>query len=374
MCLVWPWQGRSILQMNVVKCKANEKCIPKPNTQIYGLNLGICEPKTPSKTNPTHQCAKMPTWMRPQARIIGGQNAPEPIPWQVHIQYEREGKMIRCGGTILDEETILTAAECFRWYETRPLGAKVYTSPFIEAGVTNLGSSTGQKILVRSMYYRWGDNIAIVRLFDLLQFNSNVQPVCLPDTSFEPKSIGWVSGWGKNESGEWSTTLKFTNVHINAYNECKLYRQNITENMVCSFGDGGNGDVCTGDIGGPLVVSGMDDSAILYGIVSETSCGDLSVYIQVTNYLDWIKQMMKKENCGKHGGCYDTWLSVKQTEDYGRCLTECQFFEGPTPCKWFTYHTDTKHCLLLEGCKRFDSQNCTDCLSGEASCPLLQDD
>ena len=40
LCLVWPWQGRSILQMNIVTCKANEKCVPKPNTQIYGLNLG----------------------------------------------------------------------------------------------------------------------------------------------------------------------------------------------------------------------------------------------------------------------------------------------------------------------------------------------
>ena len=37
-----------------------------------------------------------------------------------------------------------------------------------------------------------------------------------------------------------------------------------------------------------------DDSAILYGIVSVASCGDLSVYMKVANYLDWIKQNMKK--------------------------------------------------------------------------------
>ena len=40
LCMLWPWQGRSILQMDVIRCKANEKCVPIPNTQIYGLNLG----------------------------------------------------------------------------------------------------------------------------------------------------------------------------------------------------------------------------------------------------------------------------------------------------------------------------------------------
>ena len=39
-CMVWPWEGRSILDMTVVKCKAHEKCVPLPDTQIYGLNLG----------------------------------------------------------------------------------------------------------------------------------------------------------------------------------------------------------------------------------------------------------------------------------------------------------------------------------------------
>ena len=39
-------------------------------------------------------------------RIIGGQEAPRPIPWQVAW---REGN---CGGTILDSTTILSAAHC----------------------------------------------------------------------------------------------------------------------------------------------------------------------------------------------------------------------------------------------------------------------
>ena len=42
------------------------------------------------------------------SRIVGGSIAESPIPWQVQV---RTGNSL-CGGTILDEYTILTAAHC----------------------------------------------------------------------------------------------------------------------------------------------------------------------------------------------------------------------------------------------------------------------
>ena len=44
-----------------------------------------------------------------QNRIVGGKEAPSPIPWQVAIL---RGGIQFCGGTILDEFTILSAAHC----------------------------------------------------------------------------------------------------------------------------------------------------------------------------------------------------------------------------------------------------------------------
>ena len=44
------------------------------------------------------------------AKIVGGQIAPSPIPWQVSVQI---GGSHFCGGTILDTYTILSAAHCF---------------------------------------------------------------------------------------------------------------------------------------------------------------------------------------------------------------------------------------------------------------------
>ena len=47
------------------------------------------------------------------AEIVGGQQAPSPIPWQVSVQI---GGQHHCGGTILDTYTILSAAHCFDDY------------------------------------------------------------------------------------------------------------------------------------------------------------------------------------------------------------------------------------------------------------------
>ena len=63
----------------------------------------------------------MPTFMQNANRIVGGEAAPEMIPWQVAML----GSFL-CGGTVLDSCTILSAAHC---------GIK--PCDFIRAGSTN---------------------------------------------------------------------------------------------------------------------------------------------------------------------------------------------------------------------------------------------
>ena len=58
------------------------------------------------------ECATLPDWMKSSfsdktTRIIGGQVAPSPIPWQAHLYVDN---ISRCAAVIIDEETVLTAA------------------------------------------------------------------------------------------------------------------------------------------------------------------------------------------------------------------------------------------------------------------------
>ena len=139
-------------------------------------------------------------------RIVGGENASIPIPWQVHVHLQRNGEE-HCGGTILDETTILTAAHCF--YPPLPTSAD-----YIEAGISVEASLDGQKIsveetIIHPMFNKrkgaiYDNDVAILKLKSPLTFNENVQPACLPHSSFMPENtreLAVISGWGRTSFG-----------------------------------------------------------------------------------------------------------------------------------------------------------------------------
>ena len=264
------------------------------------------------------QFARIPQWMKPtQTRIVGGDIAPGPIPWQVHVHflarpgYRCDGTCT-CGGTILNENTILSAAHCFYPLET---------AEYIQAGITEVRSSKGQKIDVEGVIFhpeydesrevaQYDNDIAILKLKEPLTFNDDVLPARLPDATLNPEfkeEFAYVSGWGTtSRGGSTSDDLRFVSVPILEINKCVnlnyLYTPSeITTNMICAgdLKDGGE-DSCQGDSGGPLVIqyTDSDDTAIIYGIVSwGNGCAQQNgpgMYARVSNYNSWIQGYMTK--------------------------------------------------------------------------------
>ena len=87
--------------------------MPFPLTQIL-LIKSQSQHKYRFSTNKDHFLANMPSFMKSTtSRIIGGQDAPEPIPWQVALHLIPRNSRINCGATILDASTLLSAAHCF---------------------------------------------------------------------------------------------------------------------------------------------------------------------------------------------------------------------------------------------------------------------
>ncbi|XP_003743910.1 trypsin [Galendromus occidentalis] len=233
--------------------------------------------------------------------IVGGSLAGKnEFPWQVAILTRRQF----CGGSIISDSWILTAAHCI----TDELQQSEY---LIVAGSRHVKrrESTSQirkaaKIIVHpgwdSQYFI--NDIALIKLSQpLVASASSVAPVRLPESSdanrFNRKTCT-ASGWGAAyNDGPTSPVLLKVDLPIvsnyicnNRYFDVRDVR--INENHICA-GDldiDGTG-VGQGDSGGPLVCE-ENGAHLLAGITSfGVDCGDSkhpTVFTRVSSFRRWI--------------------------------------------------------------------------------------
>merc|ERR1711936_990251 len=263
----------------------------------------------PQKPNPRQKpmpkqaatCGTFPSFMTAN-RIVGGQAAESPIPWQVSVRQCTQGYCHFCGGTILDATTVMSAAHCFTTGQSM-------SGFFVTAGVRNRNDNSGQTIEIANgvwnadMPYQGNNNdFVILKLSSALTFNDNVYPACLPDADHAPETTGatcFASGWGTLQSGaqslpsllQWVAVPTVTNQKCNSQ-----YGGGITSSMICAGSPNGGIDSCQGDSGGPFICTGANGQAVLTGVVSfGVGCGlatHSGVYARTTAVLDWVKANM----------------------------------------------------------------------------------
>jgi len=69
--------------------------------------------------------------------------------------------------------------------------------------------------------------------------------------------------------------------------------------------------------------------------------------------------------CGEIGACIGTEiLSIDVFDEYF-CKEQCRNTRG---CRWYTYHTENNHCILMETCNDIDIGNCPKCSSSHMVC------
>ena len=260
--------------------------------------------------------------------IVGGVGAHlGEWPWQVQLQNQGSAW---CGGSILSEEWILTAAHCVQ------NSAAGYT---VRTGLIDLSSPGSQMqtsgvadIVVHPDYNpgtaEW--DFALIELSSPLSFDEYTQPITIRTAPVNAETPAAVTGWGRTGAGapgsnellEALLPTKAASV-CNAAGTLPLTVQG--DSMICAGYVGGEQGGCHGDSGGPLVVARDDFSNgfELIGVVSwgvGYYCSSYTVFSRVDAVSGWIMshvgtQPVYGDVTGD--GCVDNADYTAIMDDYG---------------------------------------------------------
>ncbi|KAG7200888.1 hypothetical protein KM043_003251 [Ampulex compressa] len=247
--------------------------------------------------------------------IVGGVKAkPAEMPHMAVIGFGRSDDDVswQCGGSIISDIYILTAAHCM---ESRDKGP----ARKVRVGMNNIlnpEESMQERKVVDGIKHpdykvpiRYHD-IALLKLDEPLMLNPRVRPACLEVQAQPPGKTAIASGFGKTSYAARAGSDDLMKVQLNYISEDECRKsfgpdigdrhmpQGLIENMLCAGIMEGGKDTCQGDSGGPLQRV-LAEPYCMYSIVGITSFGRFcafknspAVYSRVSSYLDWIESVV----------------------------------------------------------------------------------
>ncbi|XP_051891050.1 serine protease 27-like [Pristis pectinata] len=225
-----------------------------------------------------------------------------PWPWQVSLELAAENKHF-CGGAIISEYWVITAAHCFIPPVPQNLqeivvvtGLNRQMNPEQWARYSN----PHDIIMHEEFNEQTGENdIALVRMVERINFGEHVLPVCFPDSNifFENSwSACYITGWMKSGE-ETSDLLQEAPVTFISFKDCNdtIFSGKLQPSMMCMDVEKSLDLACHMDSGGPVVCKVKGGRQFfLIGVVSWMSdCSHRwpGVFTMTKSYLNWIEQV-----------------------------------------------------------------------------------
>lgn len=252
------------------------------------------------------------------ARIVGGVESNYlQWPWMVSIEIKDPQFNHKCGGFIINNFWVLTAAHCVNNHSIDSI--RLRFAEYDMSHRNELYSDFTRKlsqIISHSNFdpVTYANDIALLKLSKPIKYGPAVMPICLATdpTNLFINENATVPGWGQIMPNviSPSTVIQHTQLQVLSNLQCenkfseKGYSDPFPKYYMCAFAK--DKDSCVGDSGGPLMIQPhqvkQNTKNTKYkrwtaiGIVSwGVGCAspDLpGVYTRITEFTRWIKQIL----------------------------------------------------------------------------------
>ncbi|XP_055411862.1 cathepsin G-like [Bubalus kerabau] len=225
-------------------------------------------------------------------QIIGGREArPHSRPYMAYIQIRSPVGVKVCGGFLVREDFVMTAAHC--------LGSQIN----VILGAHNIRTleSTQQRIPVlrsiphpRYSQQNKSNDIMLLQLANRAQPNRFVRPVPLPRTQnrLRPGTKCTVAGWGLIGLNTRTDTLQCVQLRVQRDRVCRrrfMFYNGRTQ--ICVGDPRQRKSAFLGDSGGPLVCNNVAQGVVSYGDRMGTPP---AVFTRISSFLPWIRRTMRR--------------------------------------------------------------------------------
>ncbi|XP_052895594.1 chymotrypsin-2-like [Anopheles moucheti] len=229
--------------------------------------------------------------------IIGGTDAKEgAAPHQVSLQLLGQHF---CGGSIVGDRWILTAAHCTAYVKLNATKVVV--------GTNNWKKRVNTYAIDRAYTYNnlplntsfLTDDIVLLRLTSPLKFNNRVQQIAYSAEMVPDNATLTITGWGQIDKVQRPNMLQTLDVRHVALERCRAtidkmkfqspYNVRLCENRMCTLKTRGQG-MCDGDSGSPVTWKGKQVAIVQALLTNECAKGVPDVQIRLSYYHDWIQK------------------------------------------------------------------------------------